>query len=133
MAPATINNYPWFEDLVYALRKEGYKCETTNGKKKVNVMHANTCMVTGKNIRACFTRPEPAPEYEPYTSLQECIAADHAKCFDKWQKCPLVIKLPSNIENILAHLAHLGSEEGYEISNKYQYLDTNPWPYHTNC
>jgi hypothetical protein len=130
MAPQTINNYPWFEELVFALRCEGYKCETTlNGKKKAKVTHANTCMVKGNNIRAAFTRPYPPLSHEPYPCLQERIAADNEKCFDKFSKCPVVVKMPSDIPSVLAVLKDLSSERGFHISNSFEYLDNNPWPH----
>lgn len=64
--------------------------------------------------------------------LQGHIVADHAKCFDKYNKCPLRMRLPETEEQakrITAELRKLGTPEGFRISNSFAYLDHNPFPY----
>jgi len=59
------------------------------------------------------------------------VAADNEGCFDKWRKCPLVMKLPVNKTRLLKHLAWLGTEEGFKHSNNYDYLDNQILPLET--
>lgn len=80
--------------------------------------------VTGKGIKGIFGCGNSS---NPYTQAR--FAADHEDCFDKVQKCPLVVKLPCDFDDLMGHLALLGSEEGFEISNNYNYMDNNPFPY----
>jgi hypothetical protein len=111
-----------FDELVDALRKDKYTVNVTIESGDIQYAFAR---VEGHGISAGFC--EYAPDIYPYISNR--IAADNAKCFDKWSKCPLVMELPADYETLLAALKHLGSEEGYAISNDYSYLDQNPYPY----
>lgn len=92
--------------------------------KRAIAVHA--CL-EGKGVRVGIGEPgSPDPRYD------NKVAADNLKCFDKWSKCPLVLEFP-NGENqskeLLEMLAHLGSKEGYDLSNSYDYLDNNPYSY----
>lgn len=86
--------------------------------------------VRGKGIRAGFC--DPGLHTTAY--LDGRVAADNGKCFDKWSKCPLVIKIPTNQaeqEKLLEYFAYLVTEEGYQWSNKYGYLDEPRLPRET--
>lgn len=99
-----------FEELVEAFRKDGYtvKCER----------ESSYAFARGKGIITTFFKHS------------NIIKAENDKCFlIKWDKCPLVMKLPVDYETLKKALTHLGSDEGYEISNNYSYLDNNPYPY----
>lgn len=112
-----------FEELVKALIKDGYDVEVEDVTTEAIPFYF--AKVTGKGIFARFCTQN--ADFYPY--LNERIAADNAECFDKWSKCPLVMKIPVNYDELKKHLKHLGSKEGYEISNSYAYLDNNPYPY----
>lgn len=104
-----------FEELVEALKRDGYIVDTSiNGQY----------VLKGKGVRVGLNK-----EDTYYPQLSNRIAADNDRCFDKWSKCPLVMKLPVDYETLTKALTHLGSNEGYEISNSYSYLDDNPYPY----
>lgn len=52
------------------------------------------------------------------------ICADNDGCFDKLSKCPIVIDLPRSdgeFNLLLKELEFLGSVEGYNLSNEYEY------------
>lgn len=80
--------------------------------------------VRGKNIRGGFAEVNE----DSYRQLSGRFAADHEECFDKWSKAPLIVDLPTDMDELFSHLEVLGSKEGYEISNSYSYLDNNPFP-----
>ena len=66
--------------------------------------------VTGKGIIAALASENSG---NGYTAGR--IAADSRCCFDKWSKCPLIMKLPLTHRReaeMLAHLAFLGTPEG---------------------
>jgi hypothetical protein len=110
-----------FTELVRFLRKHGYSIDI-----QVYGNSYKAAMVTGNNIRAGFC----TPSRQVYTYINNRIAVDHVACFDKWSKCPLIMELPVDGEELLKHLKYLGSEEGYKISNEFLYCDgNNPWPY----
>jgi len=111
-----------FTELVKFLRDHKYhvvvnECKSISGKYKV-------AMVLGDNIKAAFC----TPSLEVYRYINNRIAADHVNCFDKWSKCPLIMELPVDGEELLKHLKFLGSDEGFRISETYEYLNSNPWP-----
>lgn len=66
----------------------------------------------------------------PY--LNNRLAADNADCFDKISRCPLIMTLPVDWDELNRHLEFLASDEGYELSNTYAYLVNNPLPYEVN-
>lgn len=111
-----------FEELVDALRSDGYDVNVSIESGDIEYAFAQ---VTGHGIRAGFC--EYAPDAYPYISNR--IAADNFECFDKWSKCPLVMQLPVDYAVLKNHLTHLGSQDGYNVSNDYSYLDSNPYPY----
>jgi hypothetical protein len=39
------------------------------------------------------------------------------------------MELPLDFDVLLQHLKHLGSPEGFKISNNFEYLTNNPYPY----
>lgn len=129
MPNSPMPQFEWFEELVHFLRCEGYICTLMNSSKKVHVRKANTCLFQGHGVRGGFTRQYPELINKPYPCLIDRLAADNERCFDKWSKTPLVIKLPTDHDLILLNLKQLGSEYGYKVSNSYDYLDNNPWPY----
>ena len=116
-----------FNKLVSFLRKKGYSVKVTHVKNDGNYLEA---IVNGRGIRAGFC----TPNGEVYTCLNGKIAADNKGCFDKWSKCPFVMKIDPCLtfeykwERLLKCLHFLGSKDGYDISNEYLYLDENPFP-----
>lgn len=86
-------------------------------------------LVTGKRIQAGFCEPNNGS----YRVINGKIAADNIRCFDKWSKCPLVLEFPADSiqeKKLLELLKHLGSEEGYTLSNFYDYIGEGKNPYH---
>lgn len=115
-----------FYELVEALKKDGYIIEleydedyqdgTVFAEIKGNKIYAGMALCTEDDDKV-------------YRHLRNRIAADHKGCFDRWSKCPLIMKLPVDYDELLKHLKHLGSKEGYRISSSYEYLTDNPYPY----
>ena len=123
-----------FSDLKNFLKGNGYKVTTIKRDRRNTRWNDNPYRyyeVTGKGIYAGFcTSHEHGHKY-----IRNSFAADNEACFDKWTKCPLVVKLPLTKEDkqiLLRLLKHLGSKEGYELSNSYGYLDNNPYFYEVN-
>ena len=86
-------------------------------------------LVTGKNVYGGFCEPN---DGSSYSYIDGKIAADNNGCFDKWAKCPLCLSFPLDADEgatLLALLAHLGSEEGYALSNSYDYNEPGKNPY----
>jgi hypothetical protein len=82
--------------------------------------------IKGKGITAMFCTPNKSS----YPYINGKIAADNVRCFDKWSKAPLVMNVAEiDYGRLLEALTLLGSEEGYRVSNSYDYLDSNPFPY----
>ena len=54
------------------------------------------------------------------------LYADNSGCFDKASKCPLIVKIPTSYKELKKHLRWLGTEEGFENSNSYDYIK-NPF------
>lgn len=58
--------------------------------------------------------------------------ADNAKAFNKWSQCPMVMPLFEAMENrvaLMQHLTYLASEDGYQWSTTFGYLDDKRLPY----
>lgn len=113
-----------FNGLVNFLLANGYSVEVKNQKAFKPKNNYRSAFFDGKNVRGGFC----TPSIEVYRHIDNRIAADRVECFDKWRKCPLVMKLPVDGSELLKHLEHLGSPEGYTICNNYDYFDNNPWP-----
>lgn len=101
--------------LAGELKAHGYEIEYEDGDNH------KSWYVRGHGIRGAFCEPND----QSYAVLNGRFAADNSKCFDKWSKCPLVMKLPCDTEKLVKHLKFLGSKEGYKHSNGYEYHD-NP-------
>jgi hypothetical protein len=75
--------------------------------------------VEGKGITGGFC----TPNKESYRYISGRIAADNENCFDKWSKCPVVIKISrGRFNEILKWLEYLSTDEGYEKSNNYEFF-----------
>lgn len=99
----------YLEYLRNVLLAAGY---TVKWEEEVTSSGEHSCggYVTGKGIIAAF-----ASEYSGNAYTEGRIAADSQSCFDKWNKCPLVMKLPLTYRReaeMLAHLAFLATPEG---------------------
>jgi hypothetical protein len=86
----------------------------------------DTWKVNGKGITGAFCSPNGG---QSYSTLDGKFAADNNGCFNKWSQCPLVVNLPCNVDELKQHLEFLGSGEGYEHSNRFEYLDKRILPY----
>lgn len=104
-----------FKELVKFLRRKSFTV----------VVEKQFAHFTGKNIQGGFHMPSD----HCYRYINGRIAADNSKCFDKWSKCPLVMKLPCDYNLLYKHLRFLGSPEGYKHSNSFDYLDNQILPY----
>lgn len=119
-----------FKILSTALKVAGYKVKVQNlvsyyDDDKENKIKYRFARVTGRGIIGGFSDTD----IGVYQYIANRFAADNKKCFDKYSKCPLCVKLTYNIELLLLHLEILGSKTGYRISNSYDYVDANPFPY----
>jgi len=112
-----------FDDLVLFLKDNGYNSEVSYVEGYSNQKFP-ICSVTGMGIYGAFS----VQNEDTHRYLNNAFAADNKKCFDKWSKCPLVMKLPCDANLLLKHLKYLGSKEGLKISESYAYYDSYPWP-----
>lgn len=119
-----------FDILVVALREAGYRVRVgfSHGESDGGSYKYRNAFVDGKNVEGMFA---PVNEWSyPYCSGRIC--ADHADCYDKPSKCPLVMRLPrdeAQARAIVRWLGKLGTKQGFEASNTYEYLNENPFPY----
>lgn len=92
-------------------------------------IRTKTYRITGKNIYGFIG--DYGIQYGGYADGH--IVADHKDCYDKPQKCPLIMILPRNekeVEELKAHLKYLGSKTGFEWSNSYGFYDDPKLPRH---
>lgn len=108
-----------FDDLVEALRRDGY---TVNITEEPDYSFA---YVMGNWIIGGFCTPN-GDEY-PYLNYK--FAADNVTCYDKWSTSPLVMSFPINYEELSGYLKILGSSEGVKISDGYYITGESPFPY----
>ena len=97
------------------LIRAGYGVEVTRGTAY------DAAYFRGKNVVGGLASKECACN----TYLDDRLAADHSRCFDKYSKCPLAVKLPETDEEalkIVSYLAWLGTDEALRWSNAYGYL-----------
>jgi hypothetical protein len=123
------NNY---KKLAKFLEQNGYRViereeeEVNIPSLKIHHPGFKSWHVTGNGILAMFCTPNSSS----YPYIRGKIAADNVRCFDKWSKAPLVMNVAGiDYNRLLEALTLLGSEEGYKVSNSYDYLDSNPFPY----
>lgn len=102
------------KELSKFLKREGYDVtfDGTSGRFE------------GHNVCGGFH----VPSDECYRYINGAIAADHVDCFDKYSKCPLVMKFPIDPKRLVEAMDLLGTKKGFEVSNSYDYLDDNPFP-----
>ena len=113
-----------YKKLQRALEQHGYKVEkevvyihkyrypdmVKNNKKPTYTYW----QITGNEIYAGFC----TPNKESYRYLSGYIVADNVECFDKWSKCPLMMKIQNlDHEKLFKELELLGSPEGFKISD----------------
>jgi hypothetical protein len=113
-----------FDHLVGFLRLHGYDVTPEDEPARVNYHFAS---FVGQGIRGGF-----ATYGIGYPYLDGRVAADNRRCFDKWSKCPLVVRIPDDDEGrseLLEYFRFLASKEGYKWSNTFEYLDNHRLPY----
>lgn len=108
-----------FITLVDKLKEKGYKVVIKNHKLY------KFAKIDGKNITGGFcSKHDENNINSSYSYINGKISIDHKDCFDKWSKCPLVLEIPSNkgqMNYLLKQLEFWGSDEGYKISNQYEF------------
>lgn len=127
-----------YKKLAKLLKEHGYEVEkeiTYEYRNLLKSLEQNTkriafvyWKITGKNIYAGFC----TPNRHSYGYLSGYIVADNIECFDKWRKCPLMMKIQNiDYEKLIQQLSLLGSPEGFEISNNFDENEifTNEFPY----
>ncbi len=105
-----------FHKLVAALKEAGYRVKTSTPEHSYLFAH-----VTGNDIVAGFCTVNNGMSY---TYIDGAISADHARCFDKYSKCPLRLPLPETDEQlayVMEQLVYWASDEGYKKSNSYDF------------
>ena len=102
----------------YTVTKEFHPGETYHLKESTFKTHPfNFYSVKGKGIVAAFC----TPNKNSYRDLNGRIAADREDLFDKWSKCPIVIKINKDrYQEILVYLSYLNTEEGWSKSNSFE-------------
>ena len=104
----------YLDYLIDLFQRHGFKTEKDTYPSFSSTKEVIEVRVSGQNILALFGNAEAS-----YSTTRERIAADNAKCFDKYSRCPLVIKLPLTIRReaeLLEHLRVLGTKAGYEAA-----------------
>ena len=115
------NDIEAFNKLVDNLKRVGYKVVKRKPSKSSPYWSAE---FNGYGVVGGFCEENGTS----YKQIDGALSADNEACFDKWSKCPLTVFLSYDFDELHKHLQHLGSMEGYEISNSYKYLNNNPWP-----
>ena len=109
-----------FDILVEFLRKKGY---TVTVATMPYVPVYRFAQIKGKWIKGGFCESN---NHQTYGAIDEKIAFDNEKCFDKWSKCPFSLPLPQNekqMKYILKQMKFLATNKGYNLSNSYSL----PW------
>lgn len=107
-----------FDLTTYILKKAGYKVKMGNDKYR-------SAFFKGNNIEGGYCEHNG----ESYATLDGRVAADHTECFNKWSQCPLVVELPTNLEEgklLIGYLEWLGTPKAKTWSSQFGYLD-NPY------
>ncbi len=116
-----------FDELVDAFIKYGFQIKVTKEKNYRNKGKTyKFALFENRDVKGGFAEPNNGCTY-PY--IDGRMAADNKKCFNKWSKCPLCVKFPVEEKRLFEGLRLLGSTKGFKISNNYDYLDSNPFPY----
>jgi len=116
----------YFETLVDFLKENGFQVVVT--LEPGNKFPYQFAKVTGQGIEGGFCEPNDTS----YKWINGRFAADHIDCFDKWSKCPVQVEFPfdeNQGKELLEMLKHLGTSEGFEYSNEYEYLNNNRYKY----
>lgn len=117
-----------FNKLKKILKGNGYKVKVLKSNKRLRRYQKRYRFyyVTGKGIFGAFCTKSNGVHYR----LKERFVVDNENSFDKWQDCPLVVKVPvKDIPELLRQLEHLGGEEGNATSNSYSFYNFNPYFY----
>ena len=112
--------FPEFEQLKNWFDAHGYKTTVEELDNYASVV------VTSDEIRGAFCTPN---DGESYAILQGRFAADNEKCFNKWSQCPLCVTIPTDFATLEKHLKFLASEEGFQHSTSFEYLDNRVLPF----
>lgn len=117
-----------FNSLVRFLREKGYdvkvKADSGLSDKKIKGYSA---YVFGKGIRGGFSWLKDKNDDYYYRYVRDSFAVDNAECFDKYSKCPMVLKLPADYGYILNCLKIMGTEWAYELSNTFEKVPGIPY------
>jgi len=114
-----------FDALVKFLRKNGYRVT-------VAVMPYDPiyrfAQIRGKWIKGGFCE---FSNHQTHLPIDERIAFDNEKCFDKWSKCPFSLPLPvdeKQMKYILKQMKFLATNKGYKLSNSYDLPTIKDYP-----
>ena len=121
-------DYTKYRELAKELTKRGYKVKERREifRPYIDLPEYRYWEVNGRGIVAVYCEENSAG----YPCTSNKIAADNAKCFDKWSCCPMYMNIDGiNLETLFAAFKFLGTQEGYEFSNSYAFYDNNPLPY----
>lgn len=116
-----------FDGLICLLGNAGYHIRVTKHKDGDD-NYRFAFIENSKGIIAGFCTENTSS----YKYINNRIAADNADCFDKWSKCPLVMRFPLDGDILLKHLNWLATEDGYKHSLYYEYLENRILPYEIN-
>lgn len=97
------------------LERQGYKVHVVRGTNRLGQFEGKG--VLGK----FFWSPE-------WNGPPHALFADNERCFDKLATCPLILRLPCDLEKLPEYLEFLGSDEGYEWSNSYAFYNDKRLP-----
>lgn len=115
---SNINLLAEFRSLVDWLSQCGFDISIINYDKGPPLIFAKLTNTKGVTGGFAVGNPEICHSF-----VFERIALDNDKCFDKWSKCPLVMKLDGlDKKALVAHMLWLGSVDGFEYSTKFTYF-----------
>jgi hypothetical protein len=114
-----IDTYPDFLALRNWFEKNGY--DVTSKEEE----DCTFVLVKGRGVYGAFCTF--SDTVHPY--LNGRFVADNKECFNKWSQCPMVLTIPTDFDQLKFHLNFLGSKEGFEWSNNFDYVDDRKLPF----
>ncbi len=114
-----------FERVVSLLREHEYSVavQLVSPRRRAKYKFAS---VVGRDIRAYFA---PLVDDHKLAGISGMIVADNARCYNTIRQCPIQLPLPSRSQEaeLLDMLGYLASENGYRLSNNFEFPITRSY------
>jgi len=118
-----------YDKIINSLKENGFTITEVEDSIEYNGCKAH--IFKGKGIRG-YVGEKSIDEQFNDSRYVDSILAENEEAFDKWSKAPVQLAPDGSdrfIENLLKELEFLGSEEGFKLSNSYDYelMFTEEW------